>query len=55
VIGAMLESDCDKKYEHIAELGALIDFPEPWTHSGSGGNRQKWDGVIRLGHVEIQT
>ncbi len=55
VIGAMLESDCDKKYEHIAELGAFIDFLEPWTHSGSGGDRQNWDGVIRLGHVEIQT
>ncbi len=55
VIGAMLESDCDKKDEHIAELGAFIDFDEPWTHSGSGGNRRDWDGVIRLGHVEIQT
>jgi hypothetical protein len=55
VIGAMLESQCDKKYEHIEELGAFIDFPQPWTHSGSGGDRQNWDGVIRLGHVEIQT
>lgn len=55
VIGAMLEKDCDKKYEHIAELGAFIDFHEPWTHSGGGGDRQNWDGVIRLGHVEIQT
>ena len=53
VIGAILESECDKKYEHIAELGAFIDFPEPWTHSGSGGDRRGWDGVIRLGHVEI--
>jgi hypothetical protein len=55
VIGAMLESQCDQKYEHIAELGAFIDFPQPWTHSGSGGDRRGWDGVIRLGHVEIQT
>jgi hypothetical protein len=55
VIGAMLESQCDTKYEHIAELGAFIDFSEPWTHSGSGGSRRDWDGVIRLGHVEIQT
>ncbi len=55
VIGAMLETDCDKKYEHLAELGAFIDFPQPWTHSGSGGDRRNWDGVIRLGHVEIQT
>jgi hypothetical protein len=55
VIGAMLESDCDQKYEHIAELGAFVDFPEFWTHSGSGGDRREWDGVIRLGHVEIQT
>jgi len=55
VIGAMLESQCDKKYEHIAELGAFIDFPQPWTHSGSGDSRRDWDGVIRLGHVEIQT
>ena len=39
----------------IAELGAFIDFLEPWTHSGSGGDRKNWDGVIRLGHVEIQT
>jgi hypothetical protein len=55
VIGAMLESQCDQKYEHIAELGAFIDFHEPWTHSGSGGDRRGWDGVIRLGHIEIQT
>ncbi len=55
VIGAMLESQCDQKYEHIAELGAFIDFDEPWTHSGSGGDRRNWNGIIHFGHVEIQT
>lgn len=56
VIGAMLESECDKKYEHIAELGAFVDFPEPWEHSGGRWtNYETWDGVIHLGHVTIAT
>ena len=56
VIGAMLESDCDSKYDHINELGAFVDFDTPWEHSGGRWtNYDGWDGVIHLGHVAIPT
>lgn len=56
IIGAMLESECDKKYDHIESLGAFIEFSDAWEHSGGRWtNYETWDGVIRLGHVEIPT
>ena len=56
VIGAILESECDSKYENINNLGAFVDFPEPWEHSGGRWtNYDGWDGVIHLGHVAIAT
>jgi hypothetical protein len=43
------------KYDNISELGAILEFTEPFETSGGREHYQKWDGVIRIGHVEIVT
>lgn len=49
LIGCIRVEDIrDNSYENVEELGAIIDFPEPFdTYSE--------DGFIVFGHVEINT
>lgn len=48
-IGCILESDIkDNTYEHIDDLGALIEFKTEFKTS-------ELDGTIHIGHVEIYT
>ena len=55
-IGCILESDI-KNSEH-ADLGAIIEFKQPFQTSGCpdiGSRQTDWDGIIHIGHVEIYT
>jgi hypothetical protein len=48
-IGCILESDIkDNTYEHIDDLGAVIEFKTEFETS-------ELDGTIHIGHVEIYT
>ena len=54
-IGCILMSDIRaNKYENILDLGAILEFTEPFETAGGRGSAN-WDGVIQIGHVEIAT
>jgi hypothetical protein len=42
-------------FDQFLDLGAIQEFAEPFVTSGGREHYQKWDGVIRIGHVEIVT
>lgn len=45
-----------KKYDDIEDLGAIVEFKQPFTTEGGRSNRGRdWDGVIRFGNVMIET
>lgn len=44
------------KYDKIEELGAVVEFKQPFTtEGGRAANNWDWDGVIRFGNVMIET
>lgn len=43
-----------EKYADIKELGAIHKFQTDFTTGGGRGDRD-WDGVIRIGRIEIET
>ena len=55
LIGCILESDIKAdKYENILDLGAIIDFNEPFVTSGGRYDKES-EGVIQFGTVMIET
>jgi hypothetical protein len=54
LIGCILESDIKEPLDNILDLGAIIDFNEPFVTSGGRGEKD-WDGVIQFGTVMIET
>lgn len=54
LIGCILESDIKEPLDNILDLGAFIDFNEPFVTSGGRGEKD-WDGVIQFGTVMIET
>jgi hypothetical protein len=44
-----------EKYENIEELGAIVEFKEPFTTAGGRHLGRDWDGEIRFGIVRIET
>ena len=54
-IGCILMSDIRaNKYYNLLDLGAILEFAEPFETAGGRGSAN-WDGVIKIGHVEIAT
>ena len=54
-IGCILMSDIRaNKYDNLLDLGAILEFAEPFETAGGRGSAN-WDGVIKIGHVEIAT
>lgn len=44
------------KYDKIEELGAVVEFKQPFTTEGGRAVKNwDWDGVIRFGNVMIET
>ena len=55
VIGCILADDIRaSKYNNILDLGAFVEFSEPFETAGGRGS-VGWNGVIQIGHVEILT
>jgi len=56
LIGCIRINDIDLKNDlnHISG-GAIIEFEHPFEVSGGRSNGRDWDGVIRIGHLVIQT
>ncbi len=55
LIGCIKLSDIKaSKYDDIERLGAIHTFPKTFTTSG-GRDEREWNGVIRIGHVMIDT
>ena len=56
-IGCILADDIRaNKYDNPQDLGAFVEFSEPFeTKGGRTLPQGAWDGMIRIGHVEIAT
>jgi hypothetical protein len=57
LIGCIRVEDIrDKTYDNLTELGAVVEFHEPFQVSGGRSTEgRNWDGIIKFGHVEIDT
>ena len=54
LIGCIKVDDIKQDISDILRLGAIIDFNEPFEVSG-GKRSEGWDGMIKIGFVEINT
>ena len=52
-IGCIALSDINDSIADVHRLGAVIQFKNDFETSG--GRNEKWDGVIRIGHIHIGT
>jgi len=52
-IGCIKLSDITRNVESFGHLGAVIQFNTDFETSG--GRDEKWNGVIRFGHIHINT
>lgn len=53
LIGCIKLSDIDDSVADVDRLGSVIQFNSDFETSG--GRSEKWDGVIRFGHIHIDT
>lgn len=55
LIGCIKVEDIrDDTYSNLLDLGAIIEFKEPFEVSG-GKRSEGWDGMIKIGFLEIAT
>lgn len=55
LIGCIKVEDIrDETYANLLDLGAIVEFKEPFEVSG-GKRSEGWDGVIKIGFLEIAT
>lgn len=55
-IGCIRLEDIDRDNpENNLDLGIIVEFDTEFKTSGYTISRQNWDGVIKIGHVEINT
>lgn len=55
LIGCIKVEDIrDDTYNNLLDLGAIIEFKEPFEVSG-GKRSEGWDGMIKIGFLEIAT
>ena len=57
LIGCILLDDIDlKSGDNFTTGGAIVEFAAPfYTSGGRDGLGRDWDGVIKIGHLEIET
>ena len=55
LIGCIRVEDIrDETYDNLLDLGAIVEFSEPFEVSGGRGT-EGWDGMIKIGFLEIAT
>lgn len=55
-IGCIRLEDIDKDNpENMIDSGTIVEFDENFKTSGYVESRRDWDGVIKIGHVEVYT
>ena len=56
LIGCIAIDDIREEVPQILDLGAIVEFKSDfYTSGGRDQLGRDWDGVIKIGHVEIET
>jgi hypothetical protein len=56
LIGCIAVDDIRQETARMLDLGAVIEFKSDfYTSGGRDGLGRDWDGVIKIGHLEIET